>query len=372
MAWERASRARSRVFRPESASEKTFGARYYAPWLGRWTTADPLGLQAGLNLYLYGRASPVVMVDPNGTDITEAMQLLGRAQSGELTAQEKSNLEARLPEKGEKLSQVAPQDRAAWKASRTHAPAKELQLPDPEDANRTFQPSNALQWEIPEALKLPYAEVRRLAAEGTGAEKAVAYALHPHTGALAAAGETLDLPNDVLTSYESLTSSDPDPEGKGAWSFAKMAAAVYGGGRLLGPTLRSLSVGDLGKSVDDAFKGLSTFELAEVPQLGTSSIPASAAGTPRTPFVPPEYWTRYAPQQVAPGTTRVDFGRFSGRTGGFEESRVIYDEFGRQRYRLDKTTHLRPEAHSNPHLHEYEYGPGFTPFRETTYNFFSK
>jgi len=29
------------------------GARYYVPWLGRWTTADPLGPQAGINVYLY-------------------------------------------------------------------------------------------------------------------------------------------------------------------------------------------------------------------------------------------------------------------------------------------------------------------------------
>ncbi|MBL9025021.1 MAG: RHS repeat-associated core domain-containing protein [Myxococcales bacterium] len=71
-----ASRARTRVFVGELASGKSLGARYYAPWLGRWTTADPLGLQAGLNLYLYGRASPVVMVDPNGMKDTKSENLL--------------------------------------------------------------------------------------------------------------------------------------------------------------------------------------------------------------------------------------------------------------------------------------------------------
>ena len=44
------------------------GVRYYCPWLGRWTTADPLGLQAGINLYLYCRAGPVVFSDPSGTE----------------------------------------------------------------------------------------------------------------------------------------------------------------------------------------------------------------------------------------------------------------------------------------------------------------
>ena len=34
------------------------GARYYAPWLGRWTAADPAGLADGLNLYRYSRDNP--------------------------------------------------------------------------------------------------------------------------------------------------------------------------------------------------------------------------------------------------------------------------------------------------------------------------
>jgi RHS repeat-associated protein len=45
-----------------------FGVRYYAPWLGRWTSADPLGIGAdGPNLYLYVRGSPIALTDPNGT-----------------------------------------------------------------------------------------------------------------------------------------------------------------------------------------------------------------------------------------------------------------------------------------------------------------
>lgn len=42
------------------------GWRYHCPWLGRWTTADPLGLQAGINLYLYCRAGPITFTDPSG------------------------------------------------------------------------------------------------------------------------------------------------------------------------------------------------------------------------------------------------------------------------------------------------------------------
>ncbi|MEO5927539.1 MAG: SpvB/TcaC N-terminal domain-containing protein [Patescibacteria group bacterium] len=46
------------------------GARYYCPWLGRWTTADPLGLQAGINVFAYCRGSPVTLSDPSGLDET--------------------------------------------------------------------------------------------------------------------------------------------------------------------------------------------------------------------------------------------------------------------------------------------------------------
>ncbi len=43
-------------------------ARYYAPWLGRWASADPVGLTRGTNLYNYAGGDPVNRVDPAGTD----------------------------------------------------------------------------------------------------------------------------------------------------------------------------------------------------------------------------------------------------------------------------------------------------------------
>jgi RHS repeat-associated protein len=45
-----------------------YGARYYACWLGRWTSADPAGLGDGTGLYNYVRGSPVVMLDANGRE----------------------------------------------------------------------------------------------------------------------------------------------------------------------------------------------------------------------------------------------------------------------------------------------------------------
>ncbi|KAK4926167.1 hypothetical protein LTR49_006871 [Elasticomyces elasticus] len=42
------------------------GARYYAPWLGRWTSPDPAGLVDGANIYAYVSNSPLTMSDPTG------------------------------------------------------------------------------------------------------------------------------------------------------------------------------------------------------------------------------------------------------------------------------------------------------------------
>ena len=42
------------------------GARYYASWLGRWTSPDPNGISDGPNAYSYCSCNPVNMRDPSG------------------------------------------------------------------------------------------------------------------------------------------------------------------------------------------------------------------------------------------------------------------------------------------------------------------
>jgi RHS repeat-associated protein len=42
--------------------------RYYAPWLGRWLSPDPIGPKDGLNLYAFVGGDPVGYVDPEGTE----------------------------------------------------------------------------------------------------------------------------------------------------------------------------------------------------------------------------------------------------------------------------------------------------------------
>ncbi len=56
--------------RDEESGFYYHGARYYAPWLGRWTAADPAGIGDGNNLYRYVSCNPVILRDPLGTDGT--------------------------------------------------------------------------------------------------------------------------------------------------------------------------------------------------------------------------------------------------------------------------------------------------------------
>jgi RHS repeat-associated protein len=50
-----------------------YGARYYAVWLARWTSCDPIPLADGTNPYLYARDNPVRFVDPTGAYAKEAV-----------------------------------------------------------------------------------------------------------------------------------------------------------------------------------------------------------------------------------------------------------------------------------------------------------
>ena len=49
-------------------------ARYYAPWLGRWCSPDPLGIVDGTNVYVYARNNPLVYVDTAGTDVKKVVR----------------------------------------------------------------------------------------------------------------------------------------------------------------------------------------------------------------------------------------------------------------------------------------------------------
>jgi RHS repeat-associated protein len=71
---DRTTKARAKRYRytgKERDEETGFtyhGARYYAPWLGRWTSCDPAGIADGPNLYRYARNAPISYTDSSGRD----------------------------------------------------------------------------------------------------------------------------------------------------------------------------------------------------------------------------------------------------------------------------------------------------------------
>jgi RHS repeat-associated protein len=60
--------------RDEESGLNYHRARHYAPWLGRWISADPMGLVDGHNLYSYARNNALRLVDRAGTDSRSAQK----------------------------------------------------------------------------------------------------------------------------------------------------------------------------------------------------------------------------------------------------------------------------------------------------------
>jgi RHS repeat-associated protein len=58
--------------RDEESGFYYHGSRYYAPWLARWTSPDPIGIGDGLNLYRYVSNNPLNLVDRTGNEGTGA------------------------------------------------------------------------------------------------------------------------------------------------------------------------------------------------------------------------------------------------------------------------------------------------------------
>src|SRR5262249_44884313 len=59
--------------RDEDSGLYYHGARYYAPWLGRWVSCDPAGMVDGINLYEYVSSNPIVLIDKYGLSESQAV-----------------------------------------------------------------------------------------------------------------------------------------------------------------------------------------------------------------------------------------------------------------------------------------------------------
>ncbi|WP_310265625.1 RHS repeat-associated core domain-containing protein [Pseudomonas sp. 3296] len=74
-----------------------YGARYYAPWLQRWVSADPGGAVDGLNLYAMVNNNPIVFIDPDGQTLENFLNatLETPRQRDERKAQSRTTQKAR-------------------------------------------------------------------------------------------------------------------------------------------------------------------------------------------------------------------------------------------------------------------------------------
>lgn len=54
--------------RDEESGFDYHGARYYAPWLARWISPDPIGGTDDTDLYVYVKCNPIIKTDPMGTE----------------------------------------------------------------------------------------------------------------------------------------------------------------------------------------------------------------------------------------------------------------------------------------------------------------
>lgn len=62
--------------RDEESGYYYIGARYYCPWLARWTRPDPAGTQDGPCLYAYVQNNPVRRVDPDGRQGYDTQEMM--------------------------------------------------------------------------------------------------------------------------------------------------------------------------------------------------------------------------------------------------------------------------------------------------------
>ncbi|TPW12917.1 MAG: YD repeat-containing protein, partial [Halothiobacillaceae bacterium] len=86
--------------RDEESGLYYHGARYYAPWLGRWVSCDPKGIIDGTNLYRYSRNNSLRYTDPDG-QMPTAAELAKRWQSLGLSV----GIAGALPVTGEDIVQ---------------------------------------------------------------------------------------------------------------------------------------------------------------------------------------------------------------------------------------------------------------------------
>ena len=93
--------------RDEESGFYYHGARYYIPWLCRWTQCDPIGIKDGLNVYAYVSNNPVMLNDPSGTQSTTVEEPKTKKSSSSST-QSSQNSETKSPRRTRRIPRTIP------------------------------------------------------------------------------------------------------------------------------------------------------------------------------------------------------------------------------------------------------------------------
>lgn len=123
-------------------------ARYYAPWLAKWTSCDPIGMVDGSNIYHYARNNPIRWVDSKGTEAddppTSSVQTpqLKPFDERKYAASDRNRPNPRQKQAKENFESLSPQQRIT--TGRATAPLKqaaareEVRLATPWDEQVVF------------------------------------------------------------------------------------------------------------------------------------------------------------------------------------------------------------------------------------------
>jgi RHS repeat-associated protein len=132
-----------------------YGARYYAPWLGRWCSVDPAGAIDGYNLFRFCTNNPIVFTDRDGERAEELADDNALMTTNQTMFKEGTDKLPEIP-----ISHVAP-DRSIFRQEAYHVEEPEMSFGwyrgiEPTESGGTykFEP-----WPAPEIeprFDLPY------------------------------------------------------------------------------------------------------------------------------------------------------------------------------------------------------------------------
>ena len=78
--------------RDEATGLYYYGARYYAPWLGRWLNPDPAGTVDGLNMFGYTKNRPIIGIDSRGLKTSLSIET-----KSTISDENKAQLQSKIP-----------------------------------------------------------------------------------------------------------------------------------------------------------------------------------------------------------------------------------------------------------------------------------